>query len=554
MNTESRRTFLFDGMASLLGLNASELSADEECIDSVSRISSLKERDDQPGTVLFVEGYHEPQDGGGGFFVRYAVDETSAEFFHPRAKNALWVHAPDRGGPWVRVVSTNDPFNVKWFGARGDGTTDAAKAINDAIWMSGLLNVRQTHIPAGRYRIASPIVFRDTFGHTLTGDGPMSTILEKKGDGTAETSLSEEPIDATIILPVIVREKPDGGKRTITPHSTTIRDMRIRGTDADESEPFDRDYGIYIERTQRASFENLVVNKFDCAFFAHQIFMSCLQRLWSKHIRNFIDISSSPAHNKIAKPRTSLTIRNCYCSNEVRGDGFRLRAVSYSTLQNCGADRVQGTPYDIHACRGVNLIGCGFERSKSGRGIRFRGSSGTIIGTRTYRPEVPDEDERSVSLLEVRTLDWGRTSSVTVIGSDFANYKRPTEEASSDRDEETPSDPIAANVFDRIVDSGSTLTVIATRFPRNARPYDTVEATDRGRVVEVGKSSEEREETVLDPQRAKKLSNSLVDRTDGKVKGTLSPVSGTDDDSTINDNIATLNAKIDRLLDALSEE
>ena len=75
--------------------------------------------------VAAVGGYFVPNDGGGGLF--YWSTDTTA----PDDGGTVIVPAGTRTGCWKRVFS--GPFNVKWFGAQGDGVTADQQAIQNAI-------------------------------------------------------------------------------------------------------------------------------------------------------------------------------------------------------------------------------------------------------------------------------------------------------------------------------------------------------------------------------------------------------------------------------------
>lgn len=82
-------------------------------------------------------------------------------------------------GAWVRVVA--NAFNVKWFGAAGDGLTtgDAAK-INAAITLAyAHTGGRNVYLPAGNYSLDSQISIPKTAGKSCKffGDGTNSTTL-----------------------------------------------------------------------------------------------------------------------------------------------------------------------------------------------------------------------------------------------------------------------------------------------------------------------------------------------------------------------------------------
>jgi len=90
-----------------------------------------------PGGVgfAFVLGHYAPYDGGGGVFLFNPVDIANDN-------NGTVV----RG--WTRLYS--GPVNVRWFGARGDGTVNDTPAFQAALSVKGKI-----YVPAGDYAISN---------------------------------------------------------------------------------------------------------------------------------------------------------------------------------------------------------------------------------------------------------------------------------------------------------------------------------------------------------------------------------------------------------------
>lgn len=70
-----------------------------------------------------------------------------------------------------------DWFNVKAYGAKGDGTTDDATAINAALTAAGV-NGGVVYLPAGTYAIGAGLVV--TSNVAMVGDGMDATIIKPK--------------------------------------------------------------------------------------------------------------------------------------------------------------------------------------------------------------------------------------------------------------------------------------------------------------------------------------------------------------------------------------
>lgn len=132
--------------------------------------------------ALYVLGYYTPGDRGGGMFE-----------WDPNASNASdgglyfttngWVTG---NGRWVRRLN-GETINVKMWGAVGDGTTDDAPAIQQAIY--SLTNGGTLYIPAGVYKLNATVSTGDSYNQncallltniniTIRGDGPGSVLFQ----------------------------------------------------------------------------------------------------------------------------------------------------------------------------------------------------------------------------------------------------------------------------------------------------------------------------------------------------------------------------------------
>ena len=76
-------------------------------------------------------------------------------------------------GAWVRIFD-NKIFNVRWFGAVGDGATDDRAAIQAAIDLCGSFGV--VFLPPGTYRINAGLTLVSS-GQTLRGVGNLTSII-----------------------------------------------------------------------------------------------------------------------------------------------------------------------------------------------------------------------------------------------------------------------------------------------------------------------------------------------------------------------------------------
>jgi hypothetical protein len=96
----------------------------------------------QPNELVTVLGYNTVDDGGGGQFY---WDNTSAE-----SVNGGTIFSALGSGRWKRLFE--DTVNVKWFGAKGDGSSNDTTAIQNAINAS-----KDVFFPDGNYLITGQI-------------------------------------------------------------------------------------------------------------------------------------------------------------------------------------------------------------------------------------------------------------------------------------------------------------------------------------------------------------------------------------------------------------
>mgnify|MGYP006272754889 CR=1 FL=1 len=520
-----RRDFLAAGTAGLLGLST-DAPFSSGSLTTVPTLAAL--RDTSGDQAVVVQGYHEPGDGGGGLFVPASSKSITESLAGKRSENALWVSRGGERPPWVRFLTSGEAINVKWFGAKGDGDADASDAINRAIWMAGYLGSRRTQIPAGTYRLDAPIVLTWTSGHTLSGDGALTTTLVKENDSQYRLAPGHS-VDAALIIPASRRETQDGEVQVSDAHTITVENLQVKGKETGPR-PLERPYGIYVERAYEAAFRNISIAWFRSAFAAEKLWMSRLIRLRGKYIGTLVDLSSNPKEDAIAGASTSLSIENCYCSNDVRGDAFVLRSVYYSTLQNCGADEVSGWPYVVDTCRSITLLGCGFEKSQNGKGITFRGATGNVIGCKGIFPRAPGAEDSSASVFTAESNAAGRPSSVVVMGTHFSNYKPHEQHVSEERRTPVPG---------RVVESQSSITAIESRFPQTVTGQNATVMHDRGRVSE---------------SQASAHTSDVREAAPGTSPPALSPIHGTDADAAINENFARLSEQLTNLLRKLNAE
>lgn len=154
-------------------------------VDSIAGLDSIPTID---SILVYVTGYYQPNDGGGGFFYWDATNTSSDN------RGTIIKSKVTTTGCWVRIWY--DEVRVKWFGATGNGVTGDHAALQRAVDYSIEQNA-PLHADAGTYIIdygetgsaAIRINLVDAPGKnfSLIGAGKGQTIF-KEADGKTEIS------------------------------------------------------------------------------------------------------------------------------------------------------------------------------------------------------------------------------------------------------------------------------------------------------------------------------------------------------------------------------
>lgn len=138
---------------------------------TVDAITAVNATGLQDGAVIIAKGRSAAGDGGGGIF-RYVSGSAQAE-------DGGTVFAPATGSGrlfrdgWT-VFGFNGQVNVKWFGAKGDNSTDDAASINNGVAALVTFGGGTLFFPEGTFLVSTHVKIRDRI-HYL-GAGWSSTI------------------------------------------------------------------------------------------------------------------------------------------------------------------------------------------------------------------------------------------------------------------------------------------------------------------------------------------------------------------------------------------
>jgi len=120
----------------------------------VTNVSALRSISPSTSFNVQTEGYYTNGDGGGGQFYGVTTGGPYTDNGGTIITTGLGVTA---SSAWIRFSSEN--VNIRWFGAKGDGTSDDTVAFQNAAAYVDVNN-RALYIPSGQYIISSQILFQ----------------------------------------------------------------------------------------------------------------------------------------------------------------------------------------------------------------------------------------------------------------------------------------------------------------------------------------------------------------------------------------------------------
>ena len=207
---------------------------------------------DSVGAVITLKQLSSTNLNGGGDFVYSDSTDLKTVLGTAVPKGGIILAGSGVDRVWVRQAFLDDRrVNVKWFGAKGDGSTNDAVALQLAIDFATDNGFGRIYFPKGDYKYSAELDLNipvaasgKQYSLTIEGDGTLWTILRP-----------DAGINGLIF-------RHGGGKRYFHP---SIKNLSILGS----ANPATQDTGIVIWEANNGHFESVNVDSFLFGVYVH---------------------------------------------------------------------------------------------------------------------------------------------------------------------------------------------------------------------------------------------------------------------------------------------
>lgn len=141
-------------------------------------IATLRGLNPSNYSQVYVDGYYNAGDGVGGVF--YASTGYSPGHYVDNGGTIIVPTGGDGSKAWVRTII--GPIDVKYFGAKGDGSNDDTTYIQNTIDFAAGKTI---YLSSGQYKVTSELVIESAYTHLLgDGEGSTTIVFAPSGDAT----------------------------------------------------------------------------------------------------------------------------------------------------------------------------------------------------------------------------------------------------------------------------------------------------------------------------------------------------------------------------------
>lgn len=254
-------------------------------------------------------------------------------------------------------------YNVKDYGATGNGSTDDTNAIQAAVDACHTAGGGVVWFPTGTYKLSTnPIKLYS--GTTPTITAYSNIMLAGAGaDGTSGTIIQQTTPGVDVIKAL------NDGANNAQSVGITIRNLCVtfNGTAtnsgngihfAQQSANGPAFYQCTIMNVRANNFQGSGKYGFNCESIIISTFQDC--HAFSCYGGYFLNGAVGSEYGSVS---TSISFINCY-ANAPTTYGYRLIDATYVSLQSCAVDiatNISGSAYSVEGCNSVVFNACGFE-------------------------------------------------------------------------------------------------------------------------------------------------------------------------------------------------
>ncbi|MGW5773114.1 glycosyl hydrolase family 28-related protein [Streptomyces longwoodensis] len=241
-------------------------------------------------------------------------------------------------------------FNVKNYGAAGDGVADDTAAIQSAIDACRTAGGGTVFLPRGTYKISAALTTYSKIA--IEGDGDLVTTIY-------QTNITADGIKGDTIWQV------------------SIRNLRLRGPAGGTGEGIN-----FTTACNHLDLENITVTEWGSAGIdVEQPMVSNFRRV----ISSVNGGAGMYLHGNDSGAGTSVSLDSCWMDQNA-SNGFSFYNMTYCSFVACAADNQTNTDkagYYFNVCSGMSLVGCGGEKNTIG--VKFSaGGNHTVNGFFNY--------------------------------------------------------------------------------------------------------------------------------------------------------------------------
>lgn len=282
-------------------------------------------------------------------------------------------------------------FDVKAYGATGNGTTDDTASIQSAVDAAHTAGGGTVWFPAGTYKlVTNPIKLYSGTTPTIVAYSNIK-FYGAGSSGTNGTIINQTTTGIDVFKAI---NDPANGAQSSGCSFENIC-IQFSGTATNSGN------GIYLSQQSTSApaflqfyFNNIRANGFQgsgkAGFNFESLIVSNMDNCHAYQCATgYLFNGSAIAH--YGSVSTSVTLRACYANDPITY-GFRLINATYVTLIACACDierNVTGSAYSLEGCNSVSLYSCGFELDgthtlTNGFNIAADASSVGTLGTGLY--------------------------------------------------------------------------------------------------------------------------------------------------------------------------